>query len=99
MRKGMFWIRRYIECKRNLADDDSRLADQGLLRPGQSLAGAHAARVLANAAGKTSWKRNATPPGPAVAELFAGSSQFSALRQRATSPPRLYALALRAGFP
>ena len=80
---GFQWLRRYCESARNPSDHDSRLADRGGLRAGQTLRGGAASRpppckVVALQ----------PPPGRAPTSILAVTTTARHLPCRSALPPR-----------
>ena len=80
---GMRRRRRYVETGRNPSDGDSRLADAGLLLPGQHFRGAAVQRYIGDrAAAAPRGLRGAAASGPALLELGGGIPRFTAVDSR-----------------
>ena len=75
---GTTWRRRHIESRRNPSDADGRLADGGTIAAGQRFRGHGLDQYLERRANVPAPMRPLVPGGPAVCELFAGTSRFSA---------------------
>ena len=68
---ALTWARRYVETDRNISDADSRLADKGLLLPGQVLRRGWRPTPVAGAPTDTSrppgrWWASSCPPPPGL---------------------------------
>ena len=86
------WRRRHIESARNFADADSRLADAGLVRPGEVIRPREADRRVAAAAAKVGRcrlpRRRQRPTGRFALELFSSCGRWSgALLDAGLRPP------------
>ena len=76
---GIAYRRRHVESHRNVTDKDSRLADDGVLAPGQHFVGQHLDRYLSTRRrGSCRSPPFLRPPGAAILELFAGGGALSA---------------------
>ena len=78
LRSGCRWHRRYVPTAVNCSDADSRLADSGLLRPGQCFRGAALDGFLQQSRRTPGTNAPGTiPPGPAVLQLFNGCQRLT----------------------
>ena len=74
---GLSWRRRYLRSSDNPSDDDSRLADDQLIRPGRVFHGEGVRRVLNAQLPQTGRRGHLRPSGPCFLELFAGCARLS----------------------
>ena len=76
--RGIRWHRRYVPSARNCADAPSRLADAGVLVPGQRFREQGALdHHVERRRGREREPVSSLPPGPAFVEVFSGSNRLT----------------------